>query len=474
MLGVLDLETIYQRLPVPLQQVACSLEGWRIKRQRYDASFLHLLEAAEGRTYWHRDQLCAFRDERLRKFVTHCAGTVPYYRQRFAEWGIQPEEIRDLEDLASIPVLTKDIVKDNAREFRSEVVRGSDCLWVHTSGTTGSGLRFLTTKTGVQEQWAIWWRYRRWHGIGLDTWCACFAGRSVVSAMRRDGPYWRYNYPLRQILFSGYHISQATLPMYLAELRRQRPQWLLGYPSLLALLATYMLETGENLGYRVRWVTTVSENLTERQTELMRNVFGVGPLQHYGMSEAVANFSQCELGNLHVDEDFAAVRFAPAQNGAGYRVIGTNFSNPAFPFLNYDTKDLVTLDDQWCACGRGGRVVRSIDGRDEDYVLLRDGTAIGRMDHVFKDLIHISEAQIYQKIPGAVVVRVVRGAGYSPEDESLLIRELRQRLGSETAIHLEYSDRLERSSGGKLRLVISEVAQRCGATEREIGASRRC
>ena len=93
------------------------------------------------------------------------------------------------------------------------------------------------------------------------------------------------------------------------------------------------------------------------------------PLQHYGMAEAVANISECEHDQLHVDEDCAAVEFIPNSDGPGYKIIGTNFTNLATPLLRYDVQDLVTLTNVTCSCGRPGRVVASVDGRAEDYII---------------------------------------------------------------------------------------------------------
>src|SRR5690606_37537012 len=178
----------------------------------------------------------------------------------------------------------------------------------------------------ICEQWAIWWRYRRWHGIEPGTWCAYFGGRSLVPFKASKPPFWRYNIPARQVMFSAYHMSPENLRAYVDELRRRRLPWIHGYPSLLAVLAAYILDEGLDLGYSVRWITLGAENVLPQQVALLEMAFVVRHRQHCGMAEAVANISECELGCLHVDEDFAAVEFLPYPNGAGERVIGTNLS----------------------------------------------------------------------------------------------------------------------------------------------------
>lgn len=464
-----DPEAIYLRLPIALQQLSCSFVGWRTQRTRYAGAFTKILADAQARTYWSGEEIRAFRDCRLSELIAHCAATVPFYRERLHAADVAASDIKSIDDLRYLPILTKHEAQKHARELVSVGPAGARRM-VHTSGTTGGALRFPVTTQAVQEQWAIWWRYRGWHGIRKGAWSALFAGRSVVPSWQHRAPFWRVNYPGRQRIFSGYHMNTENLPKYVAELRKRRPPWLHGYPSLLALLGAHILDTGSDLGYDLRWVTTGAENLLPHQSDLIARAFGVTPIQHYGLAEGVANISQCELGTLHVDEDYAAVEFIPLGRDDLYRIIGTNLTNPAMPLVRYDTQDLATIREHGsCSCGRPGRVVERIDGRLEDYVVLGDGTRLGRMDHIFKDMVNIHEAQIHQSQPGEMTIRIVRGPAYGEEDEHALIRETEKRVGKEMDVKIDYVTMLPRSSVGKLRFVVSEIPE--AAIEQPPGAT---
>lgn len=454
-----DREIQYLRLPITIQNLVCSFEGWRIQKRRFGNNFKNILKKVESRAFLSTDEILQYRDKRLLEFIHHCYSTVSFYRRRFNEMGLKPEDFKCIDDLQQLPILTKKEVQDNYPNLVSNVIPRKLQVLTHTSGTTGGGLRFATTLRAIQEQWAVWWRYRRWHRLQLGTWCGYFGGRSVVPLSQTGPPFWRYNILGKQILFSGYHMSPKNLDHYVYELQRRQPPWLHGYPSLLSLLAGHILEKKLDIGYQIQWITVGAENLLQQQASLIQKAFGIPPKQHYGMAEAVANFSECEYGALHVDEDFAAVEFIYDPSISGYRVLGTNLSNPVTPLLRYDIQDVVFLTDEICPCGRPGRVVKSIDGRAEDYVILKNGVRIGRMDHIFKDLTNVREAQIIQQYPGKITIKIVRGDNYSEHDEVSLLGEVHKRVGEECIVIIEYVQEIARSKTGKLRFVVSDLKE---------------
>ena len=447
----MNAESLYGRLPVFAQNAATTWHGWRLARRRFNREFRGILAEYRGRELASEAQAAAARDERLRRFVA-VAARLPYYQALFSRCGVATDGVRTVADLQRLPVLGKRAAQQAARELAVPVA--GPRLVCHTSGSTGAGLVFPATRRAEREQYAVWWRYRLAHGIGLATPCLYLGGRQVVPARQRQPPFWRYNRAGRQVLFSAYHLSAATAPAYLTAMRASGAEWLHGYPSMVALLARYALQHGERL--RLRWVTLAAENVLAGQRQAIRRAFGVAPREHYGLAEAVANFSECPGGRLHVDEDFAAVEFLPL-GGSQYRVVGTNLSNPAFPLLRYDTGDVATVTDGRCDCGRPGRVVDAVDGRGEDYVIGRAGTRFGRLDHIFKDAANVREAQVRQTTAGRMTLAVVRGPRYDTGDERRLRQAARARVGDEVAVDVVYVVALPRTAAGKLRFVASAL-----------------
>lgn len=446
---MLDKMAVYNHLPVLLQNIACFVEGQKIVRTRYGEMFWEILSKYEGRNTWPYEKICDYRDQRLQKIVRYCYKAVPYYRNCFDEYGIDPEQIKSLEDLSKLPIITKQTINENIRDFVSKDVNPSCMISSHTSGTTGAGFVFQTTQKALCEQWAVWWRYRRRLGIQFDTWCAMFGGRSIVPIAQVKPPFYRINKPGRQIYFSAYHMTDRNMKYYVETLEKYRLHWLHGYPSSLALLAQYMVDNHIKLPYRVKWITTGAENLLQQQRDVIKKAFGVIPYQHYGMSEGVSNISEDLNHRYTIDEDYACTEFIYDSESDSYRIIGTSLTNYAMPLLRYEVGDNAQL------VNGSRREIVSIDGRKEDYLVLSNGAKIGRLDHIFKDMVNIREAQIRQDKTGVITFCIVKGRKYDDTDEIHLNREIKERLGKEP-YHVAYTDYIEKSKSGKLRFVVSE------------------
>jgi phenylacetate-CoA ligase len=451
------LQGLYERLPVPCQNIGISAVGYYFKKTRYGGQYSAKLQFLRESMNWPYEQLRDYQDERLRALVQIAYRDVPYYTQAFDRLGVHPADIRGCDDLRRLPVLTKNEVRENQSLLINRSLPRRSLVHDHTSGSTGTSLQLVFTTEAVEEQNAIWKRGRlRFEPIVSR---ATFNGRSIVPMRQTHPPFWRYNLPGCQMLFSIYHISEDTITEYYKKLASYKCDCIDGYPSALYLMADAMLSRGYRLPYKPVCVLTSAEVLSEHVALTLRTAFDCDVSDHYGLGEGVANASRCEYGVYHEDMEFCFHEYIPVDGVPDlYRLIGTGLANAAMPLMRYDTGDLVTLGTAPCACGRPGRVIQSFDGRCEAIIELSNGAKIGRLDHVFKDLQNIREAQIFQERPGAIRVSVVRRDGFTARDEAQLIWEFKKRLGDDLEIEIKYVEKVDRGPNGKIRFVISSIS----------------
>ena len=430
---------------------------WEIllKKLKSNSSFKKKLDEVLKRAEWSDEQIIAYRNKRLRNFIIEAYNGTAYYKKLFDELNIDPTQINNLEDLKKLPIITKRDVRENIESLTNKSL--SKVNTRYTSGTTGMGLSFPSTMEGIHEQWAIWWRYRLKNGIKLNTWCGHFGGKIIVPSKQQSPPYWRINIPGKQIMFSAYHANEKSLKHYIYALNKYQPIWLHGYPSFISLIAKYLIDNNLHLDYKILFITTGAENLLENQKQNILKAFGILPLEHYGMAEACANLSQKSNSNgLIVDEDFSAVEFIPTDIKDHYKILGTNLSNPAFPLIRYEIGDVAYIPNLSDG-DKSIRNVSNIDGRLEDYIVLKNGAKVAIFNLLFSRLTNIVEAQVHQSSIGNIRFRIVKSKNYSDLDEKKMLEDINLRLGNDNNIEIEYVESIPKSSTGKLRLVTSDL-----------------
>lgn len=446
----MDLMSIYNRSPVFMQNIMCSAVGLQVKERKYGRRQKKYLVEYMGRKDWPYEKLIEYRDAQLRKMVEHCYTHVPYYRGLFDNLGIDVRSITTLEDLAILPILDKHTITAHKSEFLADNLNKRDLMAMHTSGTTGSAFQFYYTKTAYAQQWAEDERYTQSIGIDLTKWKAYFGGRSIVPKGKNKAPFYRVNYPMKEILFSAWHMSPANFPSYVEGMNKYRPMMWHGYPSSIEAFAQFLLDSGQRLSFVPDTIFLASENVTEAAIEKITHAFGVRPIQGYAQTEEVATFREYPDG-IYVVEDLSAVELVPDPSGL-YRVIGTTLTNYAMPLIRYDTKDLVDYE-----LTPKGRRIKRIDGRVEDNIKLRDGGIIRRLSRIFQNQVNITEARLLQKSLDYVEIQIVRGANYSSADEEMLRHDAEEYFAGRISFGIKYVDSIPKSANGKRKFIVSEV-----------------
>lgn len=459
-------EKLYPRLPVFLQNLACGIQGRRQRKQRYGGAFRELLDWLEESQWWSAAKIQEYQDEQLRALVEHAYRTVPYYRRRFDDLKLRPDDVKTAEDLQKLPVLAKEDVRENFGDMVSSEFARDKLVFCHTSGTTGKSLQFYQEPRAIQFRWAVWWRHRQRFGVKFDAPYAAFTGLAAVPLEQQQPPFWRENRAMRQTIFTMHHIVPAKVKAIVGRLNEGGFDYYAGYPSIIFVLAGLIEEGGYQVTAPPKLIFTGAENLYDNHRRLMHNVFKADVTDEYGFSEGCGNASRCERDVFHEDFEFGILECAESKTIDGDtqqgRIIATGFSSYGMPFIRYDVGDIATWKNVTCACGRSSNVLSRIDGRVEDFVVTPEGRKILRFDYVFKDAHNVRDAQVLQRELGAICLRVARRPAYSQRDEHHLRREITDKISARLRVEFEYVDEIDREPNGKIRAVKSLVGESLG------------
>jgi phenylacetate-CoA ligase len=398
----------------------------------------------------------------LKRLLAHAGDHIPYYRDLFREHGFAPAEITSLRDLALLPFLTKEIIREQYLDLVDERTRATH-IHKHTSGSSGQPVFFEYDRNSEVWRQAVKWRGYGWAGYhpgmrSLHYWGMPVGLAGLTGAKARlDRMLRRESYVdcLRQ--------DPKGLARAVGVIRRRRPEVLVGYTLATATLARFIVERGFS-DLSPLTVITGAEALLDPDRVVMRSAFQGDVFETYGSRETMLLAAECELhAGLHTMDDAHVVEVVDGDRAAAPGTIGevvvTDLHNFGMPLIRYKNGDLArTMDDTPCPCGRGlGRIAR-ITGRQIDTLHDAHGMPVPGMMvcAVIASLKHqIREFQVIQRARGDVVVRIVRGAKFEERAMDGVLERIQSYLRG-CAIRVEWMASIDRGPTGKHRPVIVE------------------
>lgn len=461
------LERVYDRSPAWAQTLMLNAHAMRIERHRYGPPYRSALGRILRQERHPRDEIAAYQDRQLRCVVAAAYAGSRYYREAMDRAGIGPADVRGVRDLAKLPLLTKETVRERGADLLAGDPSTPGWLHGHTSGTTGSPLSLWYDRDTCVMTSAVDRRQKVWGGMTDADWIGVFLGRTVVPPRESRPPFWRVNRVHHQVWFSSFHLRDDTLDLYLAEIRRRGLRFLEGYPSTLFVVARHVLRRGETLP--MRSVFTSSETLHAVQRETIREAFGCEIFDFYGHAERTIFAAECEAhAGKHLAEEFGVTEVVdeegrPVPDGEVGYLVGTSLHNRAMPMIRYRTGDLSALVREPCACGRTLLRIRDVATKAEDIVVTPDGRMVSPsvLTHPFKPFDQVLRSQLVQERPDHLLVKVVASDAFTPAHEEALRGRLAERLGPGVAVEIVRVDDIPRERSGKYRWVISRVPHAC-------------
>jgi len=323
-----------------------------------------------------REELRALQLQRLQTLVERVYETVPYYRGKMKEAGVEPRHIRRLEDIRHLPFTTKEDLRKNY-PFGLFTVPMEDVVRVHaSSGTTGQPTVVGYTKEDI----------KLWAGLMARSLAA-------AGATRKDMIHNAYGYGLFTgglgAHYGAEELGATVIPVSGGQTKRQITLMrdfgstvLLCTPSYALNLAEAMRDMGvDPADLSLRVGIFGAEPWSERMREELERQLRIKAIDIYGLSEIIGPgvAIECveEQQGLHIFEDHFLPEivdrdnFEPVETGGEGELVFTTLTKTAFPVIRYRTKDISRLIDTPCSCGRTFLRMPKVTGRTDDMLIIR-------------------------------------------------------------------------------------------------------
>ncbi|HNZ81930.1 MAG TPA: phenylacetate--CoA ligase, partial [Bacteroidales bacterium] len=321
-----------------------------------------------------RDGIEKLQMERLRKTLNHCLNS-PFYRKRFAEHKLRPEDIKTLDDLRKIPFTTKNDLRENY-PFGMAAVPLEETVRLHSSsGTTGNPTVVLHTQRDL-DQWA--------EAVAR---CLYMVGLRKSDVFQNSSGYGMFTGGLG-FQYGAERLGMLTVPAAAGNTLRQikfitdfGTTALHAIPSYASRLYEVMLQQGiDPRDTKLQTLLIGAEPHSEAQRKRIEEMLGVKAYNSFGMSEMCGPgvaFECPEQNGLHIWEDYYIVEIIdpdtlePVAEGETGEMVLTTINREAMPLLRYRTRDLTRILPGKCPCGRNHIRLDRMKGRSDDMIILK-------------------------------------------------------------------------------------------------------
>ncbi|AEE97351.1 phenylacetate--CoA ligase family protein [Mahella australiensis] len=426
--------------------------------------------------YWNktfecmdREHLHELQSQRLVDTVKRVYFNVPYYRDKMQSVGLEPGDIKGVEDITKLPFTIKQDLRDTY-PYGMFAVPLSEVIRIHaSSGTTGK-----PTVVGYTRR-------------DIDTWAELVARvLTGVGAGRNSIVQVAYGYGLFTgglgLHYGTERMGATVIPISGGNTRRQVMFMQDLGTTVLACTPSYALyiaETMEELGIRQEDLKLQAgifgaEPWSDNMRKELEQRLGIKAIDIYGLSEVMGPGVACECleqDGLHVFEDHFIPEVIDPDTGEvlppgsiGELVI-TTITKEGLPVVRYRTRDITSLNFEPCACGRTHVRMSKVLGRTDDMLIIRGVNVFpSQIEHVLMNIggtqpqyqlvvdrvNNLDELEVWVEIDDKLFSDEVRRL----EDlENRITREIQNTLGINVTVKLVEPKTIARGDGKAKRVI---------------------
>lgn len=328
----------------------------------------------EAKECMSRDEMQALQSKRLVKAVNRVYHNVEYYRKKMQALGIEPGDIRGIEDITKLPFTTKDDLRDTY-PFGLFAAPQSEIVRIHaSSGTTGKATVVGYTRKDID----IW----------SECVARCLAGAGVTN---QDTIQVAYGYGLFTgglgAHYGAENLGATVVPMSTGNTKKLTTMMIDFGVTAIACTPSYLLHIAETLEengdldkIKLKAAICGAEPWTEQMRLQVEEKLHINAHDIYGLSEIMGPGVACDCiyhKGLHVHEDHfypeivSADTLTPVADGETGELVFTTLTKEGIPLIRYRTKDLTSISHEKCECGRTTARISRFKGRSDDMLIIR-------------------------------------------------------------------------------------------------------
>ena len=401
------------------------------------------------------DELLHFQTIGLNSLVSHAYNTVPFYKKLFDNNKVHPNDIKTIEDISKLPIIDKQILKQNSfSDLISKDYKNKKLIPITTSGSSGMMLKFFIDNSFDQFRKAQFLRPYITNGKSL------FDKTVIFTAPKLTTKKWFQHFGLlngKKVFYNTNTEEQIRV------IQKHRPSVIQGCASVLNLLAINIIDNKIEIP-KPRLMFSDSEVLTPSRRENIKRGFETDVIDIYGTYETDNIAYECKYHRgYHIAIDSVIMELIrngkKAEPGKEGEVVVTVLNNFAMPFIRYNLHDISSYSTQSCSCGRTFPLLNKIQGRSDDYMITAEGkrlsfVTLGAYWHPLTKF--VDEYQLIQEDVNSFTIFIVPNKSFNDECRNIIASEITKYF-PHANIDIKLVPFIKREESGKLLTFKSNI-----------------
>jgi len=397
--------------------------------------------------------------KRLRDILIASYKYVPYYRKMMQDISYNPlKDYTSPKDLAKFPITTKKDLKTNRISlFLKENINLASLYAYSTSGSTGTPLRIYQDCNVLAFLVAKYLRFLFLNGYSVRD---KILSVSTPAKLDKNKTILQKFGFIRRLAVS----YLLPIPQIVDILLDYKPQVLSGNRSHIDFIALELLKRKIRPG-SLKLIAVGAEMVHTSNRNLYKQAFGLNAIENYGSIEmGIMAYEISGTEGLHLNGDLTYFEFldkngSPSADSEPGRIVVTDLINKTMPFIRYDQGDYAITKTFTGTDGKHERRIAKIIGRDDDQIILPDGSI--RPFHEFYEIMDkfhdIIQYRIIQKTKSHFQIKIAAKPDYFNEIHNQIMDLLYSRFPKSCEFDLMRVDLIEPDPNGKLRMFISDL-----------------
>lgn len=417
------------------------------------------LSGYKARQWIGESDLQKYQLHHLKKITSFAYENSSFYRELFEKHGIDPGDLRSVNDLQRFPVISKRDLIENLETMsvrKHRIIADSKT----TGGSTGEPVKLFKNAFALARERCATARSYEWAGVRIGDPQLRFWGVPHSQLGSRKAAL--IDLVANRKRISAFDITDKTLREYYELALKFEPRYIYGYVSVVEKFAAFILENGLRPIPSVNSVITTSEILSDGARSTISEAFCAKVFNEYGCGEVGSIAHECEHGSMHLMADNLLVE-VDSDEGSSGELIVTDLFNKATPLIRYRLGDYGTLAKRPCVCGRSLPVIESIHGRAYDIISLPTGQKVHpeAVIYVFEGIqSHLNafkQFQVVQESLERITVNLIPNSNWSEITHRKLVEDLRRDISDQITFDVNLVDSIDREPSGKMRLVKCKI-----------------